>query len=311
MHARRRFLILACLVSTALGLGCATAGSREALPLIPSRTVTRAGPYRIWTHEPRPADDPALVQLVALQRRLETDLALRLDPERTPIDIFILQDRSAFEHFLTFYYPDLPPRRAFFLAREDRRQVYTYRGPHIVEDLRHEATHALLHASVAELPLWLDEGLAEYYEVPDDRAGLNGEHLARFADDRGEGWTPQLERLEALRDVREMSPRDYRESWAWVHYLLNGPKPNRMMLLEYLADLRERPDAAPLSTRLGAEDVPPGRALLAHLDRLRERPPVRTVERPAPAYVLRGQDPAPDPPRRRSLLGRFLGLLGF
>jgi hypothetical protein len=310
MPPRRRLLTLAPLVLFGPSLGCATLGGREAPPLIPSRAVTRAGPYRVWTHDPMPADDPALVQLNALQRRLETDLALRLDPDRSPIDIFVLHDRAAFEHFLTFYYPDLPPRRAFFLARDDRRYVYTYRGPHIVEDLRHESTHALLHASVPELPLWLDEGLAEYYEVPDGR-GVNAEHLARVGADRGDGWTPRLDRLESLRDVREMSPRDYRESWAWVHYLLNGPKPNRTTLLEYLADLRERPDPEPLSHRLGSDDEPAGPSLLAHLDHLRDRPPARTVERPASAYVVRGQDPASDPPRRRNLVGRFLGIFGL
>lgn len=292
-------------------LGCATMGERDQTPLIPTRTVARAGPYRIWTHDPLPADDPALVQLNALQRRLETDLALRLDPDHSPIDIFVLKDRAAFEHFLTFYYPDLPPRRAFFLARDDRRTVYTYRGPHIVEDLRHEATHALLHASVPDLPLWLDEGLAEYYEVADDRGGLNREHLGRFTADRQDGWAPELARLESLRDVREMSPRDYRESWGWAHYLLNGPRPNRAVLLEYLADLREQPEPAPLSQRLGTEEEPAARAMVGHLERVRDRPAPRTVERPAATYVLRGQDPGPDPPRRRGLVGRFVGLFGL
>ena len=47
-----------------------------------------------------------------------------------------------------------------------------------------------------------------------------------------------------------MTPRDYRESWAWVHYLLNGPTAAKAALLGYLADLRASPDAPPLSERL-------------------------------------------------------------
>ena len=31
-------------------------------------------------------------------------------------------------------------------------------------DLRHECTHALLHAALPYVPLWLDEGLASLYE---------------------------------------------------------------------------------------------------------------------------------------------------
>jgi hypothetical protein len=307
--------VIMALVACLGGAGCMTLGDRgEAL--IPSRVVTQTGPYRIWTHGPIDADEPALRQLQDLERQLEGELALRVDPTRSPIDIYILRDRPAFEHFLQFYYPELPPRRAFFLARGDQRVVYTYQGPHIVEDLRHEASHALLHASVADLPLWLDEGLAEYFEVPGDRNGLNTEHLSRVATDIGEGWHPDLARLERLRDVRQMKPGDYRESWAWVHFLLNGPKPGRAVLLGYLADLRAAPDAAPLSERLGAAENDPGTRLVAYLENVRQRPlaakPARTA---SPTVVIRGQDPGADPPRpsprRRSLFGRFLGLFGL
>ena len=38
----------------------------------------------------------------------------------------MLNDRNAFTHFLKFYFPELPPRRAFFLAQGSRRVVYTY-----------------------------------------------------------------------------------------------------------------------------------------------------------------------------------------
>ena len=61
-------------------------------------------------------------------------------------------------------------RRAFFLAQGSRQVVYTYFNPQLEVDLRHEATHALLHLAIAELPLWLDEGLAEYFEVPEESA---------------------------------------------------------------------------------------------------------------------------------------------
>ena len=34
-----------------------------------------------------------------------------------PVEVYVLNDRKAFTHFLKFYYPELPPRRAFFLAQ--------------------------------------------------------------------------------------------------------------------------------------------------------------------------------------------------
>ena len=156
--------------------------------------------------------------------------------------------------------PDLPlsgapPRRAFFMAHGDRRVVYTFLGDRLEEDLRHEATHALLHVAVGVLPLWLDEGLAEYFEGPDGRQGVNSEHLARLPADLASGWKPDLARLETLKTVRQMTPRDYRESWAWAHYLLNGSESGKAALLDYLDGLRTKPDARPLTERLSGEDV--------------------------------------------------------
>ena len=41
-------------------------------------------------------------------------------------------------------------------------------GDHLRTDLRHELTHALLHGVLKDVPLWLDEGLAGFFELPPD-----------------------------------------------------------------------------------------------------------------------------------------------
>lgn len=293
----------------ALAAGCATLGT-SGQPLVPTRYQTRTGPYAVFTGFPIPADAAPVRHLQSLDRHLETTLGMRIDPGEHPIEVYILSDRQAFSHFLTFYYPDLPPRRAFFLAQGPRRVVYTFQGERLEEDLRHEATHALLHVAIADIPLWLDEGLAEYFESPDEQGGANPEHLNRLPQDRAEGWSPDLVHLEELKDVRQMSPRDYREAWAWVHFLLNGPPAGRDALLTYLTDLRTGRDLTPLSQRLDAQlDSPP--RLLAHLERLRDRPIATTV---ATEATVRLQNPPSDPlpqARRRSLLARFFGMFGF
>lgn len=119
----------------------------------------------------------------------------------------MLNDRNAYTHFLKFYYPELPPRRAFFLAQGDRRVVYTYLSDRLEEDLRHEATHALVRGCYGDLPLWLDEGLAEYFETRADMLDIQDEHMARLPEDLKKGWIPDLPRLESLSDIHEMTPR--------------------------------------------------------------------------------------------------------
>ena len=305
-------------------LGCATLGGGQGQALVPSRYVTRTGPFAVYSHAPVGPESSAVRALWSLEGDVAGTLGLRADAGEPPVDIYVLKDREAFTHFLTFYYPELPPRRAFFLAQGPKRVVYTFNNDRLDEDLRHEAAHALLHATVGDLPLWLDEGLAEYFEGPTDRRGVNPEHLARLPDDLKAGWRPDLARLEALKTVRDMSPRDYRESWAWVHYLLNDPGPGRAALLGYLADLRSSAAGKPetLSARLDRLDRGAGPHMLAHVERVRSAPePPPALARPSlsePTILLqnspidapaRASTPAAAPPR--SLFGRILGLVGL
>jgi hypothetical protein len=299
----------------ALGLiGCATLGGDPGQPLVPSRYETRTGPFAVYTSTPIAAGAPAITSLKALERDLANHLGLRVAADVPPIEVYVLKDREAFTHFLTFYYPELPPRRAFFLAQGPRRVVYTFYNDRLDEDLRHEATHALLHAAVGDLPLWLDEGLAEYFEGSDGRQGVNPEHLARLPDDLKTGWRPDLARLESLKNVREMSPRDYRESWAWVHFLLNGPTPGKSALLAELDELRTAPPTpTPLSERLARGSLD-GTRMLTHLERVRSSPlSVATSSHGVDPTVLL-QDSAIEPPRtptQRGVFGRLLSLFGL
>lgn len=309
--SRRSSRVAGLLILAAFAPGCATVMGDRGRALVPTEHQTRTGPFAVFTGSKLAADAPVIRELHSLEDEVQETLGLRADPTADPIEVYILDDRRSFEHFLSFHYPDLPHRRAFFLANGPRRVVYTCFGDHLVEDIRHEATHALLHAAVGDIPLWLDEGLAEYFEGPASRKGLNPEHVGRLPADLAAGWAPDLVRLEGHRSVRQMTPRDYRESWAWVHFLLNDDRPRKAALLAYLADLRNSPDAAPLSKRL---EGPPDAAMLAHLAEAQRVPIASAEPDPAPRdSTVRLQsaavEPVPPPaPRRRGFFGRFRDL---
>ncbi|MGE5754106.1 MAG: DUF1570 domain-containing protein [Planctomycetaceae bacterium] len=303
------------LLAALVGLGCATVGDREP-PLVPTRYETRTGPYAVFSNVPIAADAPAILSLESLEIEIEASLGIRVRSDEPPVEVYILNDRQSFTHFLRYYYPELPPRRAFFLAEGPRRVVYTYFGERLGEDLRHEATHALLNVAIGDLPLWLDEGLAEYFEGADGRHGRNPEHLGRLPGDLAAGWKPDLARLESLTSVSEMAPCDYRESWAWVHYLLNGSNTGKAALLAYLADLRTSPKVAPLSERLKADDLGSNARLLAHIDRVRTTPAPVASAPSSSEPTFRLQDNAIEPARppgssRRGLVGRLRALVGL
>jgi hypothetical protein len=319
MTGQRSTILLRTASGILLGLactGCATMGQRGE-SLVPTRYETRTGPFAVYSNYPIAADSPAIRSLHTLETDIEASLGVRVSAEEPAVEVYVLRDREAFTHFLKFHYPELPPRRAFFLARGSKRVVYTFQGERLEEDLRHEATHALLNVAIGDLPLWLDEGLAEYFEGSDEHQGLNHEHLERLPRDLASGWSPDLAKLEALQNVSQMTPRDYRESWAWIHYFLNGSDTGRAVLLAYLADLHTTPSAPPLSERLQGGPAPASKLLVTHVERLGTTQTATLPSQPASAVAttVRLQDPAPaaapPPPPRRSLLARLRSWVGL
>jgi hypothetical protein len=196
---------------------------------------------------------------------------LELPTASNLVQVFLFEDRERYERFMHARYPDLPKRRAFFVAQPrsvgggEDLYVYTYWGDRVREDLRHELTHALLHSVLKDVPLWLDEGLAEYFELPPEAGGVNARHLEQL---RRGPFKPELARLEQLGLVQQMTPTEYREAWAWVHLMLRDKPEGKAALLRYLAQLRTNPTPGPLEPQLARVYPAAGSALQQHLARL-------------------------------------------
>jgi hypothetical protein len=88
------------------------------------------------------------------------------------------------------------------------------------------------------------------------------------------GRSPRLERLEALTRVEQMGRDEYREAWAWVHFLLHGPPEAQQELVRYLQELASGPAPGPLSVRLRRRWPDLERRLVEHFS-LEERPAPR------------------------------------
>jgi hypothetical protein len=117
-------------------------------------------------------------------------------------------------------------------------------------DLRHEGTHALLHATLPVVPLWLDEGLAEYFEVPASERTSHYSHLSKTRWSVRLGNVATIEQLEQLRDLTEMGQTEYRQAWAWVHFLLHGSAAAHDELMRYLNDIQNHMPPGVLSQRI-------------------------------------------------------------
>jgi hypothetical protein len=178
------------------------------------------------------------------------------------IDVYLFRDAERYGRYAARHFPGVPSRRAFFLETDTRLAVYAHWSDRVAEDLRHEVAHGYLHALLPGLPLWLDEGLAEFFEVPRGQNGLNRPHLDLLSDmRRHESWLPDLVRLEQLTDAAQMAQLDYAEAWAWVYFLLHSDPERRELLTGYLAEMRARGAVAPLSQWLAKRGVEPERML--------------------------------------------------
>jgi len=206
-----------------------------------------------------------LLEELCAQRALLAD-HLGLPKSEMPIHIYLFADEASYYDFLDLRFPGFPHRRAIFVETNVELAIYGYVGDHMAVDLRHEVTHGYLHASLPHLPLWLDEGLAEYFEVGRNRRGLNSAHLAHLTSQ--ENFTPDLTRLEQLASAAEMTQQDYAESWAWVHFLLASDVDKTELLTDYLADLQQG-GSSMLSTQLQKRLAEPELALVEHLNTLR------------------------------------------
>ncbi|MBN1908973.1 MAG: DUF1570 domain-containing protein [Pirellulales bacterium] len=216
---------------------------------------------------PLPAHHRLLDELVALRVDLSQKLLLPISDE--PIHVYLFDDAKQFQAFMRTRHPTFADRRAFFAESDTRLEVYAQWGDRVAEDLRHEVTHGYLHSVMPSIPLWLDEGLAEYFEIPRGRHGLNQMHVDELAGPiREKTWRPDLARLESLPGDADMSQADYAQSWAWAHFLLETHPGRRELLRDYVRALRQYGSVQPLSMRLSAAEPGYVPALVEHVGRL-------------------------------------------
>jgi tetratricopeptide (TPR) repeat protein len=119
----------------------------------------------------------------------------------------------------------VPARERLFVAlRADQVDPGAY---HV---LYHEYLHALLDLSFQALPVWLNEGLAEFYagaEISKDRIRVGVPHASHVSTLRARSFIPLEVLLEADGDSplyreRRHAGLFYAQSWALTHFLYLG-----------------------------------------------------------------------------------------
>lgn len=179
-------------------------------------------------------------ELVQLQNDLTTYLQIPEAHEK--IELCVFKDRQSYQNFIKNVFPGAPLDRPALYIRhgEDPGVLMVQNDEKLIVNIRHETTHAYLNSTLRHVPIWLDEGLAKYFETPPGERGFRNPYL-RDVEDRASGLfssPPSLSRLEKLTRVDQMRTREYRESWSWVHFMLHYSPETHRALVRYLASLR-------------------------------------------------------------------------
>ncbi len=179
---------------------------------------------------------PAIRELSPLRQRLAE--ALQIEVSDRPIDILIFSSTANYRAYIRQRVPEAVNRPALFVKGPDALWVHVVYQQGWEVDLRHESTHALLHGSLPYLPIWLDEGLAKYFELPESAQGMQTGYR------NGIIWRNRLRQslrtkdLEKLRQISDVQGEHYRDSWAWVYFCLQHSNETRQFLQAYLQTIQ-------------------------------------------------------------------------
>jgi tetratricopeptide (TPR) repeat protein len=181
--------------------------------------------------------------------------SFRADPGQ-PILIVAVRDEDAMKEWLPQYWQEkghLHPSglyagqedKHFVLLRMDSAEENPY------HTICHEYAHALLYLNFRSLPLWLNEGLSEFFGncTIGDKEVRVGEadrgHLRRLKESN---LLPveqlfRIDKSSAYYNEKDRASVFYAEAWALVHYLMLDPSARKeRFLLKFLAAWQESGD---------------------------------------------------------------------
>lgn len=264
MVLRESYLLLLCFLAA-----CNVLHSEE---IAKWRDELRVGRFEIHADFALKSQKQLIIELG--QIRADVEDLLKLPESSETIHIVLFATEEEYRRYMGAYFPELPHRRALFLQHRGPGMLFTHWHPGVAADLRHEVTHALINQSGVTMPLWLDEGLAEYFEASrEDRFGGNS-YLSEVRALSGKGQLQSLTTLQQKVHFAELRNSDYRDSWAWVHFMLHRSAQTRGLLLRYLSEHRALPKQ--VSTEKAVESQPAKvfdlqRALLEEIPDLRKQ----------------------------------------
>lgn len=210
-------------------------------------TVT-SGEFRIFSSSSERATVEMVTELLRMRETIGKVTQLKVRSS-LPMYIFVFKNERTFAPFRDALFQRRNANvSGGFLSTENANFVILQNDARGGVDrvVYHELTHYFVENTMAGLPLWFNEGIAEYYSTfstSGDRVQIGKivpEHLRWLRN----GNLLPLAQLFAV-DSRSPDYSEgrrqgvfYAESWALIHYILAGNEQRRPQLPEFLAAIR-------------------------------------------------------------------------
>ena len=189
---------------------------------------------------------------IAINLERLRDVLVQLNPDMEigsgrPLYIYVFEDNLALVPYKLLYKGKPANIAGFFLASEDATYMVMQAemGMDVEHLLYHEFLHYVLGASYNKLPVWLSEGMAEFYST--FHATDQNAEIGRALEDhirtlRENNMIPLSQLFAVTYDSRDYN-EDYRQgifyaqSWALVHYLLMGNPARRPQTYQFFQNV--------------------------------------------------------------------------
>jgi len=280
IEAAGLFSLLAGRIDDALGAveGAARRGLRSPILEQLSKVIVRAknGPDWPKTFEVKSANYHVLSDIDVETCRRAADLLeeallaykARVRPQKTPTKrlykVFLFSGEAGFKRYRAeaslsasqslenaagVYSPLLKQLLIWNLPTRDE----------MMRTVRHEGFHQYLDRLLPDPPVWLNEGMAVYYEGMERVAGDLRTDLPRpdlLEDVAAKPLVPLREFLRSRpKQFYEMAPHSYAQAWLLVHMLQHGPTKHRDRLRALLTRLETEAGAEAVDATFPAADL--------------------------------------------------------
>lgn len=161
-----------------------------------------------------------------------------------PTMVYVFGSRKAFEPFIPLHNGRPASLGGYFQRNVDTNTI-ALSTEGFADDaplVFHEYSHLLVGTAVRSIPIWLNEGLAEYYSTfrltPGATGATIGLAIARHVQLLRERFIPlsqllTVDRTSELYNEGERRSIFYAESWALTHYLMTELPSGRTLINQY------------------------------------------------------------------------------